>query len=46
MCAPDGSIVPFDKEDFEETRKHYASLTYRTLGIAYVDYTAEEWMEL
>jgi len=44
MLASDGSTVPFDEEDFDETRKHYASLTYRTLGIAYVDYTAEEWI--
>lgn len=46
MLKPNGSVESFDIDNFESTRKLYAGLTYRTLGIAYADFSDEEWAEL
>lgn len=46
MLSPDGSVVSFDLDNFDGCRKEYAKLTFRTLGIAYADFSDEEWAEL
>jgi len=46
MLSADGSIVEFNGDEFEEIRTSYTAKTFRTLGVAYADFTAEEWAQL
>jgi len=41
-----GDIVDFDKDAFELARSEYSQKCYRTLGVAYADFSEEEWEQL
>lgn len=46
VANPDGSTSDFDNDAFENIRSAYANRCFRTIGVAYSDFTDEEWEHL